>query len=97
LRQVNDIVSPTGGGNATAEPGRAFFVQNRFVKLYIMKGIWYPRKVQKPNGDVNVVFGEHKKDPACPVCQGTGKRHDAKTGHLRDCVLCKGTGFGKWK
>lgn len=61
-----------------------------------MKQSWYPRKTKKPNGKVEVVFGEHRK-LVCPVCKGKGKRKDDKTDLLRMCVLCKGTGEGKWK
>lgn len=50
-----------------------------------MKDNWYPR-----------TKGTQRK-LVCPVCSGKGKRKDEKTKKLRPCVLCRGTGEGKWK
>lgn len=46
---------------------------------------WYPKNTS--------VAGEQ----SCPVCDGSGKRKDAKTGIKRKCALCNGTGKIKCK
>jgi DnaJ-class molecular chaperone len=91
------MVNPTGGGIATAEPGRVFLLRIHVYKTLHMKENLYPKKIEMPNGATKVVFRSRISEPACPVCNGKGERHDAKTGKLRPCVLCKGTGKGKWK
>src|SRR5690606_21520090 len=57
---------------------------------------WYPNhdtsRFRKKLPTRKLPMPEKPETLTCPVCIGRGRRIDAKTKHMRDCVACKGEG-----
>lgn len=84
----------------TAPEMKALNKENMEKRWYPEKKMVYTDKPKKYFNNLPVREGKAantKGAPAhtyiaCPVCNGTGERADARTGKMRTCLICNGDG-----